>query len=61
MKFLGLLLFLVGVASLLMAALGVNHLLLLWVDTWGTAIAWALRFGVTLLGLVLYYVNRHDD
>ncbi|MFB9864434.1 hypothetical protein [Rufibacter immobilis] len=61
MKYLGLLIFLVGVVSLLVASFGANHFLLLWVDNWGRSIGWVLRVGITIAGYVLYYLHRHDD
>ncbi|MBA9077013.1 MULTISPECIES: hypothetical protein [Rufibacter] len=61
MKFIGILLFLAGMVSLLLAPLGIQHGLLLWADNWGSAVGWVIKGTVTLLGLVLYYVNRHQD
>jgi hypothetical protein len=61
MKYLGLLLFLVGLVSLLAASFGANHFLLLWVDNWGRPLGWAIRVAITGLGYVLFYVRRHDD
>ncbi|MBC3538534.1 hypothetical protein ACFSC6_17635 [Rufibacter sediminis] len=61
MKFLGLLIFLVGLVSLLVASFGANHFLLLWVDNWGRTLGWVIRVAITLGGYVLYYLHRHDD
>ncbi|ALJ01442.1 hypothetical protein [Rufibacter tibetensis] len=61
MKFLGLLIFLVGLVSLLVASFGANHFLLLWVDNWGRSIGWAIRVAITIFGYVLYYLHRNDD
>lgn len=61
MKFLGLFLLVIGVISLLLPLMGANLLFLNWVDQWGTTVSWSIRIGVTVLGALLYYTNRHDD
>ncbi|GGF02555.1 hypothetical protein [Hymenobacter cavernae] len=54
MKELGLGLFLFGLVSLVLPFFGLHHMLLTWIDQWGPSVAWAIRGGITLLGLVLY-------
>jgi hypothetical protein len=61
MKELGLGLFIVGLLSLALPFLGLKSMLLGWVDQWGTTVSYAIRGGITLLGLILYLTNRHRD
>jgi len=59
MKELGLGLFLLGLLSLILPSFGLKHMLLTWIDQWGVTVAWAIRGGITLLGLVLYLAFRN--
>ncbi|OUJ70206.1 hypothetical protein [Hymenobacter crusticola] len=61
MKELGLGLFLLGLLSLILPFFGVHHMLLTWIDEWGPTVAWAIRGGVTLVGLGLYLAFRNRD
>ena len=61
MKFIGLLLFLAGIVSLLLEFTGANLVVLNWLDQFGETGSWAIRIGVTLLGGIIYYLRRHDD
>lgn len=61
MKFLGLFLLIIGLVSLLLPLIGANLLVLNFLDQWGETASWVIRIGITVLGAVLYYTNRHDD
>lgn len=61
MKELGLGLLLVGFVSLLLPLLGLKFMFLTWIEQWGATTAWAIRGGITLLGLVLYFAFRNRD
>ncbi|WP_324673783.1 hypothetical protein [Hymenobacter sp. GOD-10R] len=61
MKELGLGLFLLGLLSLILPLFGLKHMLLTWIDQWGANAAWAIRGGVTLIGLGLYLAFRNKD
>jgi hypothetical protein len=61
MKELGLGLFIVGLLSLALPFLGMKSMLLGWVDQWGATVSYAIRGGITLLGLILYLTNRNRD
>ena len=39
----------------------VHYVFLKWVDNWGPAVAWAIRGGVTLLGLGLWLGFKNRD
>ncbi|MGY2130803.1 hypothetical protein ACW9KT_01135 [Hymenobacter sp. HD11105] len=61
MKELGLGLFIIGLLSLFLPFLGLKFILLAWIDQWGPTVAWLIRGGITLLGLVLYLTYRNRD
>ncbi|MFT2007185.1 hypothetical protein ACMA1I_00785 [Pontibacter sp. 13R65] len=61
MKFLGILLFMAGLLSLLLELIGANLLILNWLNQWGYTTSWGIRISVILLGAILYLVYRNDD
>jgi len=61
MKFLGLLLFLAGLVSLLLQFTGANLVVLNWLNQWGETTGWVIRVVVTIVGGIIYYACRHDD
>jgi hypothetical protein len=61
MKYLGLVLLIIGVLSLILPFTGAEFMFLSWVSNWGETIGWAIRIGIVLLGAALYLPNRHDD
>lgn len=61
MKFIGLFLLILGMASIVLGLLEYNSLLISWVDQWGEGIGWGIRVGATALGGILYFVYRHED
>ena len=62
MKELGLGLLIIGLISLVLAFINPNvqYVFLKWVNNWGPTVAWVIRGGITLLGLVLWlgFKNR---
>ncbi|UOR04816.1 hypothetical protein MUN82_17970 [Hymenobacter aerilatus] len=61
MKELGLGLFLLGLVSLVLPLLGMKFIFLTWIEQWGPAVSWAIRGGITLLGLIFYLSTRNRD
>ena len=63
MKELGLGLLIIGLISLALPFINPNihYAFLKWIDQWGPAVAWAIRGGITLLGLVLWLSFRNRD
>jgi hypothetical protein len=61
MKELGLGLLLIGLVSLVLPLLGLKFMFLSWIEQWGPAVAWGIRGGITLLGLVLWFTFRNRD
>lgn len=53
MRLLGLLLFLFGVATLVVYFMEMKVDQMTWIGNWGDNVAWAIRGGSTLLGLIL--------
>jgi hypothetical protein len=63
MKELGLGLLIIGVISLALRFINPNihYVFLAWIDQWGTTVGWAIRGGITLLGLVLWFGFKNRD
>jgi hypothetical protein len=61
MKELGLGLLLIGLVSMLLPLVNMNFMFLGWINNWGPTVAWAIRGGITLLGLLLWLRYRHRD
>ncbi len=51
----------IGFVSLLLPLLGMKFMFLTWIDQWGSTASWAIRGGITALGLILYLVYRNRD
>jgi hypothetical protein len=60
MRILGLLLFAFGVTTLVLWFLEQDVAALAWVGNWGEGVAWAIRGGSTLLGLLLLLGKKGD-
>jgi len=61
MKELGLGLFLIGLIALILPLLGMQFMFATWIEQWGTTVAWLIRGGVTLVGLILYLSYRNRE
>jgi hypothetical protein len=63
MKELGLGLLIIGLISLVLPFINPNirSVFLTWIDQWGTTVAWIIRGGITLLGLVLWLSFKNRD
>ncbi|GAC1368785.1 MAG: hypothetical protein NVS3B25_01570 [Hymenobacter sp.] len=63
MKELGLFLLIVGLISLALPLINphVHYVFLQWIEKWGPAVAWGIRGGITLLGLVLWLGFKNRD
>lgn len=60
MKFLGILLFVVGLLSLLLPLAGAGLIYLQWAERWGRGPSFAIRGGMLAVGALLWYLNRED-
>ena len=63
MKELGLGLLIIGLISLVLPLINPNahYVFLTWIDIWGPTVAWGIRGGITLLGLVLWLGFKNRD
>ena len=63
MKELGLGLFIIGLISLVLPLINPNvqYVFLTWMNKWGPEVAWGIRGGITLLGLVLWLRFKNRD
>ena len=63
MKELGLGLLIIGLVSLMLPLINpnVHYVFLTWIDKWGPTVAWGIRGGITLLGLVLWLGFKNRD
>lgn len=54
---------LVGLVSLALPFINPNihYIFLTWIDKWGPQVAWGIRGGITLVGLVLWLWRRGRD
>jgi len=57
MRFIGLIITLVGLATIGANVAGFSHKYLMMIDTWGATIGWGIRGGLVLLGLILFFVS----
>jgi len=58
MRQLGLVLLLLGLASIVVHFLNMDLRVLHWMDTWGEGPAWGFRAGVVVLGLLMVMVGK---
>ncbi|MBO2008493.1 hypothetical protein [Hymenobacter negativus] len=63
MKELGLGLLIIGLISLVLPLINPNlhYAFLTWIENWGTTMAWIIRGGIALLGLVLWLGFKNRD
>lgn len=46
-----------GIGTILLNLIGYEFAILMWIDTWGTEIGWALRGALVVAGLALFFVG----
>lgn len=47
----------IGFGSIVLHLIGYEFRILGWIDTWGPSIAWAIRGGIAILGVILFVVG----
>jgi hypothetical protein len=47
-----------GFGSMILHFIGMEFILLMWIDMWGTAIGWTLRILMALTGVALFVLSR---
>ncbi len=61
MRFLGIILIVVGLLSAGVYFLDMNFIFLNWINQWGDNVAWMIRGGMIVLGLILYFIGKPTD
>jgi hypothetical protein len=61
MKEIGLGLLIIGLLSLVLPFLGMQSMLLTWINQWGATTAWLIRGAITLIGLLVWLSFRNRD
>lgn len=58
MRSLGFLLLVLGVGSIVVQFMDMEMRLLAWINTWGEGVAWGIRGGLVVLGLILLKAGK---
>ncbi|MBC7922849.1 MAG: hypothetical protein H7Z75_17365 [Ferruginibacter sp.] len=61
MRLFGTALLVIGAVSLLLPFIGLNFLFLAWINNWGTTVSWLIRFGLLILGAILYFMPQEKN
>ena len=61
MRSLGVWLIVFAIGSVLLPLIGLQFIVVAWVDMWGPEIGWAIRGGMVLLGAVILVATRNKD
>jgi hypothetical protein len=61
MRFFGAFIMVVGLLSSAVYFLGMNLVFLNWINNWGANMAWAIRGGITVLGLIMYIAGKPSE
>lgn len=51
----------VGLLSGAVYFLGMNFIFLNWINNWGPNVAWAIRGGIVMLGLIMYIAGKPSE
>lgn len=51
----------IGVLSIVLHFLKMNFIFLQWIDQWGPQTGWMIRGGITLLGIVIWFIGKAMD
>ena len=61
MKNIGGLMVLFGAGSFLLGLVGYEFRLMMWVDTWGPTVGWAIRGALVVVGAVLWIMGNKSE
>ena len=50
-----------GIGSFILYFLDMEFILLMWVDTWGETIGFAIRGAMIVAGAAMYFAGKSDD
>jgi len=54
----GLFIAIAGIASIILSFFNYNLQILIWIDTWGTAIGWVIRIALIVIGTGLFILGK---
>lgn len=61
MRFFGGLIVALGILSAAVSFLNMHFIFLKWIESWGPGIAWAIRGGMVVIGLVMYIAGKPSE
>jgi len=61
MKSLGGYLFFFGLGSIILDFVGMQFMLLMWIDNWGSTVGWSIRIGMLVIGGALWLLGRNQE
>lgn len=61
MRFFGGFLAAIGLLSAALYFLDMNFIFLNWINKWGPGVAWSIRGGLIVVGLLLYVLGKPSD
>lgn len=61
MKKLGGTLFFFGVGSIVLNLIGMEFIILAWIDLWGPTVGWIIRGALAVVGGVLWLIGRKQE
>lgn len=57
----GIYLMIAGVGSIALNLFGYEFKLLMWIDTWGPEVGWAIRLGAIVVGAIIWFIGNKAD
>jgi hypothetical protein len=61
MKTIGLYLVIGGVGSIVLNLVGYEFVVLMWIDTWGETVGWAIRGSAIIVGAILWFLGKDEE
>lgn len=61
MRTLGIYIAIIGILSIGLHFLDMNFIFLKWINQWGETNGWLIRGGITVLGVMLYFVGSRKE
>jgi hypothetical protein len=53
--------FFFGVGSIILSFIGMQFIILAWIDLWGPAVGWAIRITLTVIGAGLWIAGKAQE
>jgi len=57
MRTIGMYMAIAGIASIVLLFMNMNLSLLMWIDSWGPTVGWAIRIGLLVVGAALFFMS----